>query len=121
MPELSPIVSAGQDDTSSDPFGSFRRFGLTYLDKNGDQLQFSAGMALDDDKGHLTRSEEAAVHRSEGSDLESDVGDSRPEWPARDVEQRDHWPYPSKTVGEICRTFRNMLTSHTDASVRCSR
>ena len=120
MPEISPTIPAGQGNTSVDIFGSVRRFGLTYLDKNGEKLEFSAGMISDDDRGYPVRSEEVEASGSECLDSESDMVDPRPKWPARDVEQRDYWPYPSKTVGGTCEMCRNLLTNHSDAFVGCN-
>jgi hypothetical protein len=109
LPEVLPVVPAGFGDTNPDMFGRFRRFGLTYLDENGEQLEFSAGIDRDDDEGRLNQREEtgaAPVLVSEYSDSESDAVDPQPEWPMQDTEQEDYWPYPSKTVSGILEQWQ---------------
>ena len=96
LPEIPSIIPVGQDDTNSDVFSSLRRLGLTYLDENGEQLEFSAGEVFDGNRDHQIPNEEI------GSDFESDVGDMQSKLLTEDFEGRDYWPYPSKTVSRIC-------------------
>lgn len=105
LSEIPQIVPAGQDDVSADVFGNFRRFGLTYLDENGEELEFSAGVVLDGERGRQTQDGETEAFVSGCSESESDVAvesDPQPKRFACDVDsRRDYWPYPSKTVSKI--------------------
>jgi len=78
-------------------FKSLRRFGLSYLNENGEQLEFSAGTGSDNDHSRWTQNEEAESIASECSDSESDG--SNLEWAVLNGGSTDYWPYPSKTVG----------------------
>lgn len=102
LPEIPLVLPDSQGDASSDMLRNFRRFGLAYLDENGDQLEFSAGAVSDDGEGNPIPSEESDAATSECSDPASDAEDPQPEWPVRDVDQTDYWPYPSQTVSRIC-------------------
>ena len=83
LPEIPPGPSASHDDGSSNMFKNFRRLGLTYLDENGEELEFSAGTVLDDDKGDQSQSEETGAITSECSDSESDATGIDAERPIR--------------------------------------
>lgn len=125
LPEIPLVLSAGPDERGSDIFENFRRFGLGYLDENGEQLEFSAGTSSDDDSGHRTQSEETEAVVSECSDSESDTADPQPGLTAQGDRLMDYWPYPSKTVSDKLmnheyRAFENLHTNCPDASLRCS-
>jgi len=96
LPEIPSTLSAGPNHGSSDIFKNFRRLGLSYLDENGEQVEFSAGAITDDDEGHQTRSKDTETVTSESSDSESEQF----EWDMEDSVPGDYWPYPSKTVGD---------------------
>jgi len=98
LPEM-PSVPTGPDDGNLDMFKSLRRFGLSYLDENGEQLEFSAGTGSDDNNGRWTQNEEAESIASECSDSESDIIGPNLEWTVLNGGLTDYWPYPSKTVG----------------------
>jgi hypothetical protein len=96
---LPEIPSALPDNGSPDTFGNFHRLGLAFLDENGDHLEFSAGVVLDDDKGRRTQIQEPEVTMSEYLDSEeSDATSAQFEWTAQGGKLEDYWPYPSKTV-----------------------
>jgi hypothetical protein len=96
LPEPPPVTPISQGDPSFDVFSGLRRIGLTYLDENGEPLEFSAGA----ESSHQTwRNDETENQvESECSDSESDAADPQPKRFVQDVERRDYWPYPSKTV-----------------------
>lgn len=101
LPEIPPVLPDSQDNMNSDVFRNFRRLGLTYLDENGEQLEFSAGTVPNGGEGNSNPNEETGAAASEYSDSESDDVDPQSEWPTRNIEQTDYWPYPSKTVSRI--------------------
>lgn len=114
LPEIPSVLLADVGSGVSKVFNNFRRLGLTYLDENGEQLEFSAGTG-DDDKGGQVRNEEGDVYTSECSDSES-VDDNSPfEWNKQDAQSGDYWPYPSKTV----RNDLKVPGPNTHAATRC--
>ena len=101
LPEIPSVLP---NNGSPDTFGNFRRLGFAFLDENGDQLEFSAGMVSDDDEGCRTQIQESEAIMSEHSDSEeSDAASAQFEWTVQGGESEDYWPYPSKTVS---RGFR---------------
>lgn len=98
LPEMPLLLPTSPDDETSALLENFRRLGLTYLDENGEVLEFSAGTDLDDE-GDQTRTAEDEIFRSDDSDSETDVASPQiQQWAARDDGLGDYWPYPSKVV-----------------------
>jgi len=93
LPEIPSALSTGEGDRGPNIFENFRRFGLAYLDENGEQLKFSAG-TVSGDEGYLEQTEETEATASECSDSEGDVTD------VQESGMKSYWPYPSKTVSD---------------------
>lgn len=105
LPEVLPVLSVGRHDGRSNIFEDFRRLGFTYLDENGEELEFSAGTALDSDKVCQITSEEAEAAAPEYSDSECSTAGVQADWVTQEGTPRDYWPYPSKTVSDdSCQT-----------------
>ena len=99
LPEMPWALSTGPNDGTLDVFENFRRSGLTYLDENGDRLEFSVGTELSDVGDRAQNRVDETVTPNPPDESESDVDDSlQPEWVAQDSGSDDYWPYPSKTV-----------------------
>ena len=54
LPEIPLVLPNSQDDMNSDVFRNFRHLGLTYLDENGEQLEFSAGTVPNGGGEHIS-------------------------------------------------------------------
>ena len=118
---LPEIPSIHVDDNSSDMFGNLRCLGLAYLDKNGQQLEFSAGIDSGDDDDWQTSNQETEDTTPESSDSEDDILGPHLEPTIQDGGMRDYWPYPSKTVSDElwAPRVRNLPYNSADASLGC--
>jgi hypothetical protein len=91
LPEVSSIFSTHQDDGNYSVFENFRRVGLTYLDENGERLEFSAGAASSGNKGCQIQNKEPQGSEGDGAGIQT-------EWESQESGPGSYWPYPSKTV-----------------------
>ena len=98
LPDMLSTLSTSPDDERLDIFENFRRSGLTYLDENGDQLEFSVGTELRD-VGHGDRAQngvDEALESNSPDESESDTDSGLQ--PEQDSGSGEYWPYPSKTI-----------------------
>ena len=106
LPEAPSVFSAGRDgvDSTFDPFEGLRRIGLTYLDEEGERLEFSAGARQDGDNGSQTEGKRTGVAMPGYSDSEDDDAGMGAEWVMPENNgSTGYWPYPSKTVSDGSR------------------